>query len=67
MISLSQNVIDSLTEGHLDEDLLETTELASLDEGIDEEIEAGQTLREDGASGLAVDHMMNFDEDSVVE
>lgn len=58
---ITQEMIDKMSAGHFDEDLLEFQELASLDTGIDEEIEADQSLMEDGTEETVLDHMMGFD------
>lgn len=60
---MTQDFIDNLSAGRFDEDMLEFQELASLDDGIDEEIEAGHSLMEDGTDNVVLDHMMDFDED----
>jgi len=60
---MTQDFIDNLSAGRFDEDMLEFQELASLDDGIDEEIEAGHSLMEDGTDNVVLDHMMAFDED----
>jgi len=59
---MTQETIDRMSAGHFDEDLLEFQELASLDGWIDEEIEADQSLMEDGTEGAVLDHMMGFDD-----
>lgn len=59
---MTQEFMDSLREGHFDEDLLEFQEMASLDDGIDEEIEASHSLMEDGTSLEAIDLMIGFEE-----
>lgn len=60
---ISQELIDNMVIGRFDEDLLEFEEMASLDVGIDEEIEAGQSLMEDGNSNFTIDEIMMKDFD----
>lgn len=45
---VTQELIDSLQEGHFDEDMLDmvNSNVALLDAGIDEELDAGKTLFE---------------------
>ena len=59
---ITQEMIDNMPAGKFDEDLLEFEEMASLDDGIDEEIEAGISLSENTQEDLVIDHMMDFDE-----
>ncbi len=60
---MTQDFIDNLSAGRFDEDMLEFQELASLDDDIDEEIEAGHSLMEDGNDAVVLDHMMALDEE----
>ena len=60
---ISQELLDNMSLGHFDEDLLEFEEMASLDGGIDEEIEAGESLMEDGNRNFTIDEIMMNDFD----
>ena len=60
---ISQELLDNMSLGHFDEDLLEFEEMASLDVGIDEEIEAGESLMEDGNRNFTIDEIMMNDFD----
>lgn len=55
---ISQELIDNMAIGRFDEDLLEFEEMTSLDVGIDEEIEAGESLMEDGNRNFVIDELM---------
>lgn len=61
---VTQEIIDALLEGHFDDDILGpvNTNLSLLDPGIDEEIEAGDSLFESYLFNETVDSMFIEDE-----
>lgn len=63
---VTQELIDSLQEGHFDEDLLGpvNSNLSLLDAGIDEEIEAGDSLFENYNFDTTLDSVLFADEEN---
>lgn len=57
---VTQELIDSLLEGHFDDDILGpvNSNLSLLDAGIDEEIEAGESLFESYLFNETLDSML---------
>lgn len=62
---ITQELIDSLLEGHFDEDIIgpANVNLSLLDPGIDEEIEAGDSLFETYIFDETLDSMLSEEEE----
>lgn len=62
---VTQELIDSLLEGHFDEDLLGpvNVDLSILDAGIDEEIEAGDSIFETYLFDDTLDSILSLDDE----
>lgn len=63
---VTQELIDTLLEGHFDEDLLGPVniDLSILDAGIDEEIEAGDSIFESYIFDETIDSMLINEEEN---
>ena len=63
---VTQELIDTLLEGHFDEDLLGPVniDLSILDAGIDEEIEAGDSIFESYIFDETMDSMLIDEEEN---
>ena len=63
---VTQELIDTLLEGHFDEDLLGPVniDLSILDAGIDEEIEAGDSIFESYIFDETIDSMLIDEEEN---
>ena len=62
---VTQELIDSLLEGHFDEDILGpvNVDLSILDAGIDEEIEAGDSIFETYLFDDTLDSILSLDDE----
>lgn len=63
---VTQELIDTLLEGHFDEDILGPVniDLSILDAGIDEEIEAGESIFESYIFDETIDSMLINEEEN---